>query len=152
MSDKPHVDKELIRELAGLLDETGLTEIEVENGKHRIRIARAPAVAAVPVGAPVGTPVGALPAASTAPAVAELANHPGALLSPMVGTAFIAPELDTPPFVSIGDQVSVGQTLLIVEAMKTMNPIPAPKAGKVTQILISDGAPVEYGEVLMIIE
>jgi len=146
MSDKPTVDKDLIRELAGLLDETGLTEIEVENGKQRIRIARS--AVTVAAAAPAPAPSAAAPAA----APAEAAAHPGAVTSPMVGTAYVSPEPGTPPFVNVGDNVAAGQTLLIIEAMKTMNTIPAPKAGKVTQIMVADGSPVEYGEVLMIIE
>ncbi len=146
MSEKPTVDKDLIRDLAGLMDETGLTEIEIEVGKQRVRVARgATAAPAQPI---------LIAAASTAAADAapDPASHPGAVISPMVGTVYISPEPDTPPFVNVGDQVSVGQTLLIVEAMKTMNPIPAPKSGTVTQIMVSDGSPVEYGEPLMIIE
>lgn len=148
MPDKPTVDKEMIRELAGLLDETGLTEIEVENGKQRIRIARAAPTIAASAPAALAAAAGL----EATPLAAEPAAHPGAVVSPMVGTVYIAPEPDTPPFVNVGDQVDTGQTLLIVEAMKTMNPIPAPKSGKVAQILVSDGAPVEYGEALMIIE
>jgi len=149
MSDKPTVDKEMIRELAGLLDETGLTEIEVENGDQRVRIVRAAVTVSAPAAAPTVIVTGDTGAASVSD---DPASHPGAVVSPMIGTVYISPEPNTPPFVNVGDQVNAGQTLLIVEAMKTMNPIPAPKAGKVTQILVSDGSPVEYGEALMIIE
>ncbi len=153
MNDKPSIDKDLIRELAGLLDETGLTEIEVTEGKSQIRVARAAApAAAIAVPAPVAAPVSPAARAAESRAEAEEASHPGAVTSPMVGTAYIAPEPGSAPFVKVGDEVSEGQTLLFVEAMKTMNPIPAPKSGRVTQILFSDGAPVEYGEILLIIE
>jgi acetyl-CoA carboxylase biotin carboxyl carrier protein len=150
MSDKkPIVDQSLIRELAALLNETGLTEIEIERDDTRIRVARsaAPAVvhAPVPVSAPAPVKVEAAPPA-------DLASHAGAVVSPMVGTAFRAPEPDAKPYVEVGDKVREGQTLLIVEAMKTMNQIPAPRAGTITQILVNDGQPVEYGEPLMIIE
>lgn len=145
---KIQVDKELIRELALLLDETNLTEIEVEEDDRRIRIVRSVnASYAVPVSAPV-----AAPAAEAAPAVNDDASHPGAVLSPMVGTAYVAAEPGAAPFVSVGATVQAGQTLLIVEAMKVMNPIPAPKAGVVKKILVSDAQPVEFGEPLMIIE
>ena len=141
-----HVDKELIRELAALLEETGLSEIEVSDEGRAVRVVRhANAVASEVAPAPSGD--------AAAPAVAEdLAAHPGAVLSPMVGTAFVGPEPGAPPFVKVGDTVHAGATLLIVEAMKTMNPIPAPRDGKVTRILVSNGAPVEFGEVLMILE
>jgi len=149
MPDKPTIDKDLIRDLAGLMDETGLTEIEIETGKQRVRVARGGTTVAMP------QVVGALPVAAAgemAPSAGDHSSHPGAVLSPMVGTAYISPEPDTPPFAKVGDQVTAGQTLLIVEAMKTMNPIPSPKSGTVTLILVSDGSPVEYGEALMIIE
>ncbi len=147
MSEKPTVDKDLIRDLAGLMDETGLTEIEIEVGKQRVRVARGTTTAAA------AQPILIAAASTAAPdAAPDPASHPGAVISPMVGTVYISPEPNTPPFANVGDQVSVGQTLLIVEAMKTMNPIPAPKSGTVTQIMVSDGSPVEYGEVLMIIE
>lgn len=147
---KIQVDKELIRELALLLDETNLTEIEVEEDDRRIRIARTVnANYAVPVSGPVAGPAAALDAA---PAVNDDASHPGAVLSPMVGTAYVAAEPGAAPFVSVGTTVQAGQTLLIVEAMKVMNPIPAPKAGVVKKILVSDAQPVEFGEPLMIIE
>ena len=141
------VDKNLIRELKALLDETGLSEIEIEKDGQRVRVARElPGVrAAAFLAAPAD------PAAVAAPA-ADHASHSGAVNSPMVGTAYLAAEPGAPPFVETGDTVVEGQTLLIVEAMKTMNPITAPRRGTVSQILVSNGAPIEYGEVLMIIE
>lgn len=147
--ERPNLDLELIRELAAVLSETGLTEIEIGEGDRRIRVARAPAQmsAFLPAAHP-----GALAGAQAAAAVLSEANHPGAVASPMVGAVYVAPEPGAPPFVKVGDQVSEGQTLLIIEAMKTMNPIRAPRAGRVTRILVENGAPVEYGEVLLIIE
>lgn len=141
-----------IKELAELLSETGLTEIEVETGDMRIKVARqGTAVSAVvPQVAAAPAPAEAAPAPKeAAPAPAD---HPGGVKSPMVGTAYLAPEPGSANFVKVGDTVSEGQTILIVEAMKTMNPISAPRAGKVTQILISNEQPVEFDEVLMIIE
>lgn len=149
MADGAEPDKGLIRDLAALLDETGLTEIEWTRGDRTVRVARQPA--AVAAAAPAAAPAPAKPAREDA-AAADPENHPGAVLSPMVGTAYAAPEPGAAPFVEVGAQVSEGQTVLIVEAMKTMNPIPAPRSGVVRRILVSDGAPVEYGEVLMIIE
>ena len=144
------VDANMIRRLAALIDETGLTEIEYDDGRRRIRVARgAPAVSVAPAMAPTVT----VTAPAPAPAVAlGDASHPGAITAPMVGTAYLQPDPNAPAFVQIGDTVKKGDTLLIIEAMKVMNQIPAPKAGTVRQILISNGAPVEYGEVLMIIE
>ncbi len=140
------VDKELIRELAALLEETGLSEIEVSDQGRAVRVVRrANAVASEVAPAPSGD-------ADAAAAAEDLAAHPGAVLSPMVGTAFVGPEPGAPPFVKVGDTVHAGATLLIVEAMKTMNPIPAPRDGRVTRILVSNGAPVEFGAVLMILE
>lgn len=141
-----------IKELAELLSETGLTEIEVETGDMRIKVARqGTAVSAVvPQVAAAPAPVEAAPEPKeAAPAPAD---HPGGVKSPMVGTAYLAPEPGSANFVKVGDTVSEGQTILIVEAMKTMNPISATRAGKVTQILISNEQPVEFDEVLMIIE
>jgi acetyl-CoA carboxylase biotin carboxyl carrier protein len=144
-------DSALIRELALLLDETNLTEIEIERAGLRVRVARNSSVSAsLPPSHPPAAP--AL-AATAAPAdVADVATHPGVVPSPMVGTAYWASEPGAKPFVEIGTKVSVGQTLLIIEAMKTMNQIPSPRAGTVTQILIEDGQPVEFGEPLVIIE
>ena len=146
-------DSALVRELALLLDETSLTEIEIERAGLRLRVARNISVAAtMPMqmaAAPAALPVAA---AASAPAAADLSKHPGAVTSPMVGTAYWAPEPGAKPFIEVGSKVSVGQTLLIIEAMKTMNQIPSPRAGTVTQIVIEDGQPVEYGEPLVIIE
>jgi acetyl-CoA carboxylase biotin carboxyl carrier protein len=141
------IDKDLIRELSALLTETGLSEIEIEHEGLRVRVARAPAAVA-PAPAKPAKPAG--PPAPEAPE--DLSKHPGVVASPMVGTAYRAPEPGAAPFVEVGSKVEAGQTLLIVEAMKTMNPIPAPNAGTVAAILITDGHPVEYGEPLMIIE
>jgi acetyl-CoA carboxylase biotin carboxyl carrier protein len=152
---KAGVDQELIRELAQLLTETGLTEIEIDREGMRVRVARqpAPAVAATPVAAtaaPHSDGAPAQPHAGTA--TADPAAHPGCVRSPMVGVAYLAPEPSGAPFVTPGARVSQGQTLLIIEAMKTMNHIPAPKAGVVTQVLVGNSQPVEFGEPLVIIE
>jgi acetyl-CoA carboxylase biotin carboxyl carrier protein len=149
---KIQVDPSLVRNLAELLNETGLTEIEVQNGAQRVRVSRgATAVAAAPVAA---APVAAASRASAAVEASEVNfnNHPGAITSPMVGTAYRSPEPGARVFVDVGDTVKVGQTLLIVEAMKTMNAIPATKAGKVTHVLVEDGMPVEFGQPLVIVE
>jgi acetyl-CoA carboxylase biotin carboxyl carrier protein len=145
-------DSALIRELASLLDETSLTEIEIERAGLRVRVVRNVSIAAaMPAPAFAATaPVAA--AAAPAAASADLSKHPGAVTSPMVGTAYWAPEPGAKPFIDVGTKVSVGQTLLIIEAMKTMNQIPSPRAGTVTQILVEDGQPVEFGEPLVIIE
>ena len=148
------IDQGLIRELAKLLDETGLTEIEVEQNGVRVRVGRQalPAMQAPPQIAPAPTVVVA-PIATPVPAThTDFAKHPGAVLSPMVGTAYRAAEPGAKPFVDIGTTVNAGDTLLIIEAMKTLNQIPAPRAGTVRQILVEDGHPVEFGEPLMIIE
>jgi acetyl-CoA carboxylase biotin carboxyl carrier protein len=149
-------DSAIIRELALLLDETSLTEIEIEREGLRVRVARNISVAAsVPAAyAPASVAAAtAVAATAAAPAAAlDLAKHPGAVPSPMVGTVYWSPEPGAKPFVEVGTKVSAGQTLLIIEAMKTMNQIPSPRAGTVTQILIEDGQPVEFGEPLMIIE
>lgn len=147
MPEKKTVDKDLIRDLANLLDETELTEIEVEQHGIRIRVQRAPGANpyAVPAPAPAIVVQG-----NDKPA--DMANHPGTVTSPMVGTAFRSAEPGAPAFVETGTVVAEGQTVLIVEAMKTFNPIVAPRAGKVTAILVEDGQPVEFGEPLLIIE
>jgi acetyl-CoA carboxylase biotin carboxyl carrier protein len=144
----PIVDRDLVLELTKLLDETGLTEIEIEQDGQRVRVARNAAAA----------PAAARPAAPEAPAPQPIAappdpaKHPGVVVSPMVGTAYAAPEPGAKPFIEIGAHVKAGDTLLVVEAMKTMNQIPAPRAGTVIQILFEDGQPVEFGEPLVIIE
>jgi acetyl-CoA carboxylase biotin carboxyl carrier protein len=137
-------DKDLIRELAALLEETGLTEIEVEHEGRRIRVAR---------GVNLTTTLTTdLPAKRVAGQGEEFIVHPGTVTSPMVGTAYRAAEPGAPPFIEIGSKVTAGQTLLIIEAMKTMNQIPSPRAGTVIAILVEDGQPVEYGEPLAVIE
>jgi acetyl-CoA carboxylase biotin carboxyl carrier protein len=143
------VDQDLIRELAKLLDETGLTEIEVERDGSRVRVGRQPA-SGTSISVPVVPPQIVAPAAR--PVVADPASHPGALLSPMVGTAYLAAEPGAMPFVDVGSVVKAGDTLLIIEAMKTLNQIPAVRGGTVVQILVADGQPVEFAEPLMIIE
>jgi acetyl-CoA carboxylase biotin carboxyl carrier protein len=144
------VDHEVIRELARLLDETGLTEIAIERDGVSVRVARTGA-AALPRGRAADAAV-AVPVPAPAVAPVEPSQHPGLVASPMVGTAYRAPEPGARPFVDIGSPVKTGDTLLIIEAMKTMNQIPAPRAGTVIQVLVEDGQPVEYGEPLMIIE
>lgn len=148
---KPSVDQDLIRDLAALLDETGLTEIEIEQDKIRLRVARSVGVQAV-APPPPPPPRSETPPPPPAAQPADLASHAGAVLSPMVGTAYRAAEPGGKPYVEVGDTVSEGETILIVEAMKTMNQIPAPRAGTVVRIMVEDGHPVEYGEPLMIIE
>jgi acetyl-CoA carboxylase biotin carboxyl carrier protein len=145
----PAIDHEAIRELAKLLDETGLTEIAIERGGVSIRVARHSGgslgrARAVESTAP--TPV------ASAPLSVDPAQHPGLVASPMVGTAYLAPEPGARPFVEVGTVVKTGEPLMIIEAMKTMNQIPAPRPGTVIQILVDDGQPVEYGQPLMIIE
>jgi acetyl-CoA carboxylase biotin carboxyl carrier protein len=144
------VDAALVRQLAELLDETHLTEIEVQDGERKIRVARNVSVAAAPVihaSAPVAA---AAPVAEAAAAPAPSAAN--ALKSPMVGTVFLAAEPGAKPFAAVGDAVTEGQTLLIIEAMKVMNPIAAPRAGKVTQVLVENGQPVEFDQPLIVIE
>jgi acetyl-CoA carboxylase biotin carboxyl carrier protein len=146
-------DSALIRELALLLDETSLTEIEIERAGLRVRVARNVSIAAaVPAAIPMAAAVVAGAPVAAAAAAADLSEHPGVVPSPMVGTAYWAPEPGAKPFIEVGSKVSAGQTLLIIEAMKTMNQIPSPRAGTVTQILVEDGQPVEFGEPLVIIE
>jgi acetyl-CoA carboxylase biotin carboxyl carrier protein len=147
-------DSALIRELALLLDETSLTEIEIERAGLRLRVARNISIAAsMPAHFQQAPSSHAATAAGiTPPAIADLAKHPGVVPSPMVGTAYWASEPGAKPFIEVGSKVSVGQTLLIIEAMKTMNQIPSTRAGTVTQILVEDGQPVEFGEPLVIIE
>jgi acetyl-CoA carboxylase biotin carboxyl carrier protein len=152
--DKTAVEKEsaehkLIRDLASLLDETGLTEIEIEKAGLKVRVARTVQISAAAMGS--GAVASAMPGAA-GPAVADPAKHPGAVKSPMVGTAYRSPEPGAATFVEIGKRVNAGDPLLIIEAMKTMNQIPAPRGGTVTAILIENGQPVEFGEPLMIIE
>lgn len=148
MADKLTIDPDLIRRLAELLKETGLGEIEYAEGERRVRVAM-PGVAAAFAPAAAPAPVAAAPSTSAAAA----GNVPaGALTSPMVGTAYLSPEPNAAQFVKPGDKVREGQTVLIIEAMKVMNAIRAPRAGTVTRILVTNGAPVEYGEPLLVIE
>jgi acetyl-CoA carboxylase biotin carboxyl carrier protein len=140
------VDGELVRALASLLQETGLTEIEYAVGERRIRVVRGAPPAAVTVAMPGPA------TAATAPAAPSAADLPGAIKAPMVGTAYLSPQPEAPPFIKVGDTVREGQPLLIIEAMKVMNQIPAPRAGKVTQILVADGTPVEFGQPLLVLE
>jgi len=144
---KLDVDKDLIRDLAELLEETGLSEIEMEDNGRRLRVARG----GTPAPATVSPPPVAAPA-SESPDDQDPASHPGVVHSPMVGTVYLAAEPGAAPFVTIGDKVSIGQPLVIIEAMKTMNQIPAPIAGTVTRILIADSEPVEFDDPLMVIE
>jgi acetyl-CoA carboxylase biotin carboxyl carrier protein len=150
-------DAAAVRALATILSETGLTEIEIESKDGRIRVARAPAPithVAATVAAPAEIAAAQAPVvAGGAPAAEEdLSRHPGAVLSPMVGVAYLASEPGATPFITVGQVVTAGQTLLLIEAMKTFNQIKAPRAGTVTRILIAPGAPVEYGEPLLILE
>lgn len=147
--NKPTVDRDLIRDLATLLDETNLSEIEVEQAGLRVRVARNLTVAATVPQSAAAAPMVALAPVAVASAPAADA---GAVPSPMVGTAYLAPEPGAKPFVEIGSKVKAGDTLMIIEAMKTMNQIPATLTGTVTQILVEDGQPVEFGEPLMVIE
>ena len=159
--EAPAIDARLVRKLADILKDTGLSEIEVEHAGLKIRVAReltaapvnyvqaaAPAYAPAPVAAPAPAAAAPAPAAEAAPAAAR----GDAVKSPMVGTAYLSPQPGADAFIKVGDTVSAGQTLLIVEAMKTMNPISAPKAGKVVEILVADAQPVEFGEPLVVIE
>jgi acetyl-CoA carboxylase biotin carboxyl carrier protein len=158
MSEKKQgIDKELIRELANILNDTDLSEIEVEQEDMRIRVSRAAPPATVyatapaayaPAAAPVAVAAPAAPAASAAPA----RNPANTVTSPMVGTVYLSPAPGARPFIEVGATVKEGQTILIVEAMKTMNQIPAPKSGKIVEIIVNDSQPVEYGEALVVIE
>jgi acetyl-CoA carboxylase biotin carboxyl carrier protein len=148
---KLNVDTALIETLAELLQRTGLTEIELAEGDSRIRVVRAlqPLTAAVPAASLAPQPAGAQAAAS---ASASAERHPGAVRAPMVGTVYLTPEPGAAPFVAVGAEVSEGQTLLIIEAMKVMNPIRASRGGRIAEVLVSNGDPVEYGELLLVIE
>jgi acetyl-CoA carboxylase biotin carboxyl carrier protein len=158
MTDKNNgsmqVDAGLVRQLAELLDDTRLTEIEVQDGDRRIRVVRNVAVPSAPAPVAVAAaPVAAAPApAPAAPTAAPAGDHPGTVKSPMVGTAYLSSAPGAKPFVGAGDQVAAGDTLLIVEAMKVMNPITSPRAGKVVQVLVENGQPVEFDQPLVIVE
>lgn len=147
-------NEELIRNLANLLNETGLTEIEIEENNLRVRVARAAAIPTHAVHSYTPAPASAPPVAGAPPsaAPASFENHPGVVTSPMVGTAYLAPEPGSASFVEVGSAVREGQTLLIIEAMKTMNQIASPRNGTVKRIIVENGQPVEFGEPLMIIE
>ncbi|MBB4290575.1 acetyl-CoA carboxylase biotin carboxyl carrier protein [Rhizobium leguminosarum] len=152
---KSGIDQALIRDLANILNETDLTEIEVEQDDLRIRVSRNGATQYVqaPIAAPAFAPAAAAPAAAAAaPAAAPSRNPANVVSAPMVGTVYMAPAPGARPFIEIGATVKEGQTLIIIEAMKTMNQIPSPKSGKVTEILVDDGHPVEYGQALVVIE
>jgi acetyl-CoA carboxylase biotin carboxyl carrier protein len=151
MSTTTPIDSDLIRTLATLLDETKLSEIEYDAGGIRIRVARQTTTIHAPAHAPQAAPV---PTAVSVGASAhdDVAAHPGAVTSPMVGVAYLSPEPGSAPFAVVGATVTQGQTLLLIEAMKTFNPIVAPKSGKLTRVLVTDGHPVEFGEALAIIE
>lgn len=153
---KLDIDTGIVSKLADLMEKKGLIEVEIEVGDQAIRISKrgeqvqtvmaaAPAMASAPAAAPQTVP-------AAAPAAAAPADHPGAVKSPMVGTAYLTPQPDSAPFIKVGDSVNEGQTILIIEAMKVMNPIPAPKSGKVKDILVDSGEPVEFGQPLVIIE
>ena len=151
------LDARMVRKLADILTETGLSEIEVEHSGLRIRVAKT-LVGAAPAAYAMAAPAAAVPAPAAAPAAAPSAEAPDApqrgevVKSPMVGTVYLQPEPGSDPFITVGATVTAGQTLMIVEAMKTMNPIPAPKGGKILDILVADGQPVEFGEPLVVIE
>jgi acetyl-CoA carboxylase biotin carboxyl carrier protein len=152
---KLNVDTKLIETLAELLQRTGLTEIEVAEGEARIRVAREPQPVIATVPPPAAPARGQRlqgTADEAAPAAARDAGHPGAVHAPMVGTVYLTPEPGAQPFVSVGDEVREGHTLLIIEAMKVMNPIRAPRTGRIVEISVGNGDPVEYGELLMIVE
>ncbi|MBB2962739.1 acetyl-CoA carboxylase biotin carboxyl carrier protein [Methylobacterium sp. R2-1] len=154
MAKNEPFDPELVRELARMVAETDLSEIEVEKGDLRIRVARKIEAVSVQVAPPVAAaaPVAAPPAALAPPPAKSGAGHPGAVPSPMVGTAYLRPSPDAKPFIEIGTKVQAGDKLLLVEAMKTFNEIVAPRAGTVTAIFVEDGMPVEYGEALLVLE
>ncbi|MDC9824796.1 acetyl-CoA carboxylase biotin carboxyl carrier protein [Devosia sp. ZB163] len=158
----PNADQELIEAIAKLLNEQNLAEIEIERDDLRVRVTRSYATQAVQqVAVPAYAPAAPMPptptvpagaAATAAPTADDLASNPGTLTSPMVGTAYLSPEPGKPPFISVGARVSEGQTVLIIEAMKTMNQIPAHRSGTITRILVEDASPVEYGQPLVVIE
>jgi acetyl-CoA carboxylase biotin carboxyl carrier protein len=145
------VDVKLVRQLAELLDDTGLTEISVKDGEREIKVARGGSAFHVAAPAPVAAAPVAAPVAVAAPVV-PAGDHPGTVKSPMVGTCYLASSPETPNFVSVGDVVKEGDTLIIIEAMKVMNPITAPHGGKVTQILVANAQPVEFDQPLVVVE
>lgn len=145
-------DPKTLAELAALLNETGLSEIELAEGDRKVRLARTLTPVAIPVAAPVAAAPVAAAAAPAAPTAPDPAKHPGAIKSPMVGVAYLAAEPGAPPYVSVGQNVEAGATLLLIEAMKTFNQIKAPRAGVVRQMLVTSGQPVEFDEPLLIVE
>jgi len=157
---KKDIDSKLIGEIAEIMAETGLTEVELKQGDSTLRLSKTSGVAAAPAlvaAAPVAAPVAAAPApgapAAEAAAPAEsAADHPGAVTSPMVGTVYLAPQPGADDFVKAGDRISEGDTLMIIEAMKVMNPLPAPRSGTIKAVLVTDSQPVEFGDPLIIIE
>ncbi|MCF3641382.1 acetyl-CoA carboxylase biotin carboxyl carrier protein [Rhizobium sp. TRM95111] len=149
------IDQSLIRDLANILNETDLTEIEVQQDDLRIRVSRTPAaisMAAMPAMPAYAAPAAPQPAAAPTNAAETAKSNKNAVAAPMVGTAYLSPAPGARPFIEVGATVKEGQTILIIEAMKTMNQIPAPRSGKVTEILVEDASPVEYGEPLIVIE
>ena len=154
---KPDFTSDMIRDLAEIMVDNGLTELEFNQGESALRLSRltgapAPVYAAAPVAAPAPAAAAAAPTAAPVVAAPDAASHPGTVTSPMVGTIYMSPQPDAPPFVTVGSHVAEGQTLLIIEAMKVMNPIPAPRGGTIKAILVSDAQPVEFGAPLVIIE
>jgi acetyl-CoA carboxylase biotin carboxyl carrier protein len=151
---KLNVDPALIERLAELLQRTGLTEIELAEGDAKVRVARAPQAAVAPIAAKPELPpaAGSASLAGAAQPAGASDRHPGAVRAPMVGTVYLTPEPGAPPFIDVGAEIREGQTLLIIEAMKVMNPIRAPRGGRVANVMVSNGDPVEYGELLLIIE
>jgi len=154
---KSDFTSDMIRDLAEIMADTGLTELELSQGESALRLSRltgapAPVYAAAPVAAPAPAAAAAAPTAAPVVAAPDAASHPGTVTSPMVGTIYMSPQPDAPPFVTVGSRVAEGQTLLIIEAMKVMNPIPAPRGGTIKAILVSDAQPVEFGAPLVIIE
>ena len=146
-------DPKTLAELAALLNETGLSEIELAEGDRKVRLARTLTAISVPVAAPAAAPAPAAPAAAPAtPAAPDPAKHPGAIKSPMVGVAYLSAEPGAPPYVTVGQHIEAGATLLLIEAMKTFNQIKAPRSGVVRQLLVTSGAPVEFDEPLLIVE
>lgn len=153
MSNKFNIDSDAIKKLAEILNDTNLTEIEYEDSGRRVRVVRDLTPVSMPVMQTPALAASAAPAVAVAPAAESLsASHPGALKSPMVGMAYLSAEPGAAPFVKVGDTVTAGQTVLIIEAMKVMNPIKAPKSGKVKHVFIQDAQPIEFGEPLLIIE
>jgi acetyl-CoA carboxylase biotin carboxyl carrier protein len=151
---KPNVDTSLVETLAEMLIRTGLTEIEISEGDARIRVARETqtVMAEIPAAARPAVAAAPPPPPEPSPATTATESHPGAIYAPMVGTVYLTPEPGATPFVSVGDEVHDGQTLLIIEAMKVMNPIRAPRSGRLVRLAVGSGDPVEYGELLMVIE